>query len=306
MQLYPLKLLPTKPSFNFMYFRKISYAVSISLSVLCLISIVFYKFNFGIDFAGGVTIEARSSEIPDLAKMREVLSELNIGEVMIQYFGSEYDLSIRVGNNSEENLLHNISMIKTVLNRLPYKFDYRKIDFVGPQVGAQLIQSGLIALTLSFIAIMIYIWIRFEWYFGVGVLIALVHDAILTLGFMSVTRFDFNLSTIAAILTIIGYSVNDSVVIYDRIRENLRKYSQKSIEQIIDISINETLSRTTLTVLTTLLADLALIVFGGAAIHSFSVVIFFGIIAGTYSSIFISAPILTVFIKKPGNILRHK
>ncbi|WP_316354748.1 protein translocase subunit SecF [Candidatus Trichorickettsia mobilis] len=299
MQLYPLKLLPTKTNFNFMHFKKISYTVSIILSVLCLISITLYKFNFGIDFAGGISIEVRSTQTPDLTKMREILGELNIGEVMIQHFGSERDLSIRVGSNSEENLLHNINLIKTALNtKLPYKFDYRKVDFVGPQIGAQLIQSGLIALTLSFIAIMIYIWIRFEWYFGMGVLIALIHDAILALGFMSITRLDFNLSTIAAILTIIGYSVNDSVVIYDRIRENLRKFAQKPIDQTINISINETLSRTILTVLTTLLAALALVVFGGEAIHSFSILIFFGIIAGTYSSIFISAPILTIFAKQ--------
>ena len=154
------------------------------------------------------------------------------------------------------------------------------------------------AMIFSFLAIMVYVWIRFEWQFGVGVLIALVHDVILSLGFMSITRFDFNLSTIAAILTIIGYSVNDSVVIYDRIRENLRKFGKKPINEIINLSVNETLSRTTLTVLTTLLANLALVFFGGEAIHSFSVLVFFGILMGTYSSIFISAPILTLFTSK--------
>lgn len=299
MQLYPLKLLPTKTNFNFMQFKKISYAISVVLSLISIIYTGIYRFNFGIDFAGGISMEVRSAESQDISEMRTILGELNIGEVMLQYFGNENDISIRVASNSEEKLLHNIELIKHTLNKkFGNKFDYRKVDFVGPQVGAQLIKSGLIALMLSFIGIMIYIWIRFEWYFGVGVLIALVHDAILVLGFMSITKLDFNLSTIAAILTIIGYSVNDSVVIYDRIRENLRKFSKKSIDQIINISVNDTLSRTILTVMTTLLADFALILFGGEAIYSFSTVMFFGIIAGTYSSIFISAPILSLFVQK--------
>lgn len=304
MQLYPLRLLPENTNFDFMNFKKISYTLSIILSVLSILSIVVYKFNFGIDFAGGISIEVRTNEIPDLPKMREVLGDLNIGEVVLQNFGSIYDLSIRVGSSSEDNLMKNIDLIKTTLTKnFSYEFDYRKVDFVGPQVGGQLIKSGTMAMIFSFLAIMTYVWIRFEWYFGLGVLAALIHDVILALGFMSITRFDFNLSTIAAILTIIGYSVNDSVVIYDRIRENLRKFSKKPLQDLINLSINETLSRTTLTVLTTLLANLALVIFGGEALRSFSVLVFFGILAGTYSSIFISAPILTLFtmnrLKKP-------
>jgi len=282
-----------------MHFKRVSYSLSIILSLLCIIWTGVYKFNFGIDFIGGVSIEARTNHIPDLEKMREVLTHLDIGEIVIQNFGSPYDLSIRVGSNSEENLMKNINLIKTTMkDNFPYEFEYRKVDFVGPQVGGELIKAGAMAMVFSFFAIMCYIWVRFEWYFGLGVLIALVHDVILSLGFMSITKLDFNLSTIAAILTIIGYSVNDCVVIYDRIRENLRKFSQKPIDQIINLSINETLSRTTLTVLTTLLANLALVFFGGEAIRSFSILVFFGIIAGTYSSIFISAPILTLFASK--------
>jgi preprotein translocase subunit SecF len=192
--------------------------------------------------------------------------------------------------------MQHIELIKSTLSsKFPYKFEYRKVDFVGPQIGKQLIKSGAMAMILAFLAIMVYIWVRFEWQFGVGVLVALVHDVILSLGFMSMTGYDFNLSSIAAILTVIGYSVNDSVVIYDRIRENLRKYSNKKIVDLINLSINETLSRTTITVFTTLLANLALIIFGGEAIRSFSILVFFGVFAGTYSSIFISAPILTLF-----------
>lgn len=296
MQLYPLRLLPDKINFDFIRFRKVSYTMSIILSLVSIIWIGIYKFNFGIDFAGGIVIEVRLDQDPDLTKMREVLNNLKIGEVVLQNFGNQHDLSIRVGSNSEDTLMQNIKLIKSTLkNQFPYKFEYRKVDFVGPQVGTQLIKSGITALILSFLAIMVYTWIRFEWYFGLGILVALLHDAILSLGFMSVMRLDFNLSSIAAILTIIGYSVNDSVVIYDRIRENLRKSHKKVMPQIINLSINETLSRTILTVVTTLLANLALVIFGGEAIYSFSILVFFGIIVGTYSSIFISAPILTYF-----------
>lgn len=295
MQLYPLRLLPDKINFDFMKFKKISYILSILLTIISIFWIAHYKLNFGIDFVGGIVIEVRIDSPPDLAKMREVLSKLKIGEVSLQTFGEHNDLSIRVGSNNEDSLMHNIELIKATLHQqFPYKYEYRKVDFVGPQVGTQLIKSGITALALAFSAIMIYIWIRFEWYFGFGILVALLHDAILSLGFMSVMKLDFNLSSIAALLTIIGYSVNDSVVIYDRIRENLRKSHQKIMPQIINRSINETLSRTILTVATTLLANLALIIFGGEALYSFSVLVFFGIIAGTYSSIFISAPILTL------------
>lgn len=296
MQLYPLRLLPDQINFDFIRFKKVSYTISIILSLVSIIWIGIYKFNFGIDFAGGIVIEVRLDQDPDLTKMREVLNKLKIGEVILQNFGNQHDLSIRVGSNSEDTLMQNTELIKSTLkNQFPYKFEYRKVDFIGPQVGTQLIISGITALILSFLAIMVYIWVRFEWYFGLGILVALLHDTILSLGFMSVMRLDFNLSSIAAILTIIGYSVNDSVVIYDRIRENLRKSHKKVMPQIINLSINATLSRTILTVVTTLLANLALVIFGGEAIYSFSVLVFFGIIVGTYSSIFISAPILTYF-----------
>jgi preprotein translocase subunit SecF len=296
MQLFPLRFIPESPKINFLAMNKITYGLSIFLLVFSICWISVFKFNFGIDFVGGISMEVQTSEEPDLAKMREVLGELGIGEVVLQNFGTAHDLSIRVGVSSEENLMGNISLIKKSLEEnFSYKFDYRKVDFVGPQVGQQMIMSGVMAMVLSFIAIMLYIWVRFEWQFGIGVLIALIHDVIISLGFMSVTKYDFNLSTIAAILTIIGYSVNDSVVIYDRIRDNLRKFSKKGIEEIINTSINETLSRTTITVLTTLLANLALILLGGEAIKSFSILVFFGIFVGTCSSIFISAPILTLF-----------
>jgi len=297
MKLYPLRLVPTDISFDFMKLRKVNYIISIGLSIVSIILVMIFGFNFGIDFAGGVSIEARINQKPDIGHMREILTKLDIGEVMLQTFGSENDISIRIGNFSEDkNLMEKVTKVKEALaNNFKYEIDYRKVDFVGPQVGSQLIKSGTYAMVLAFIAIMIYVWIRFEWQFGLGVLIALIHDGILSLGFMSITQLDFNLSTIAALLTIIGFSVNDSVVIYDRIRENIRKYATRPIYDIINTSINETLSRTTLTVLTILLTNASLILFGGEAIRSFSILVFFGIIFGTYSSIFISAPILTLF-----------
>ena len=296
MQLFPLKIFPSNTNFDFMRVKNLNYALSVFLFILSLVWIGIYKFNFGIDFAGGISMELRINQTPDLAKMRMILNELNIGEIVLQNFGSDKDISIRAGISSEENLMHNIELIKSALKQnFPYEIEYRKVDFVGPQVGNQMIQSGIMAMLLSFLSIMVYIWIRFEWQFGIGVLAALVHDAVLSLGFLSATKLDFNLSTIAAILTIIGYSVNDTVVIYDRIRENLRKYNKKTIGTIINMSVNETLSRTTITVFTTLLANLALILYGGEAIKSFSILVFFGILIGTYSSIFISAPIITLF-----------
>jgi len=296
MQIFPLKLFPSDSNFDFMKIKNINYGISLFLFTISILLIIFHKFNFGIDFAGGISMEIRTNQVPDLPKMRSVLNELNIGEIVLQNFGSDNDVSLRAGISSEEKLMHNIDLIKeTLKTHFPYEFEYRKVDFVGPQVGDQMISSGVMAMLLSFLAIMCYIWIRFEWQFALGVLAALVHDAVLSLGFMSITKLDFNLSTVAAILTIIGYSVNDTVVIYDRIRENLRKYNKKSPTIIINMSINETLSRTTITVLTTLLANIALIIYGGEAIRSFSILVFFGILIGTYSSIFISAPIITLF-----------
>ena len=296
----PFKLLPSKSNIDFVNLKKITFLLSFIVIIFSFTSIYLYKFNYGIDFAGGISIDIRSSNSLDLSKMRTVLTKLEIGEVMLQNFGSNQDLSIRIGVNQEEKLMENIELIKNAIkDNFSNDIEYRKVDFVGPQVGTEMIRSGTFAMFLAFLAIMFYVWLRFEWYFGIGVLFALIHDVIIGLGFMSFFAYDFNLSTVAAILTIIGYSVNDSVVIYDRIRENFRIYSNKKLDYLINLSINETLSRTTVTAFTTLLANFALIVFGGEAIESFSILVFFGIVVGTYSSIFISAPILTAFkIKK--------
>lgn len=295
MQLYPLRLMPDVTNFHFMKFRKINYFISGTLTLLSLLSLLIFKLNFGVEFAGGIIMDIKTHKAIEIGNMRHTLLNLNIGEILVQNFGSPEDITIKIGASNENNSSNVIENVKAALKKNfgANNIEYRKIDFVGPQVGKELIKSGAYALILAFIAILSYIWFRYEWQYGVGILVALLHDAILSLGFMSVTQLDFNLSSIAALLTVIGYSVNDSVVIYDRIRENVKKYHLQSIEKIIDLSANETLSRTTLTVLTTLIANLSLIIFGGEAIRSFALLIFFGIIAGTYSSIYISAPFLS-------------
>jgi preprotein translocase subunit SecF len=295
--------MPENTNINFIGLRKINYIISLTIILVSIISSFVLSFNFGIDFVGGISIDARSEKQVDLVAMRKYLTAMDLGEVMLQNFGSENDISIRIAAPKNADLNKIIDSIKqTLASNFPEKFEYRRIDFVGPQIGIELIIAGAQAVILAFLAIMVYIWFRFEWQFGLGVLISLLHDAIACLGFMSLTGLDFNLSTVAAILTVIGYSVNDSVVIYDRIRENFFKFNKKTTAEIINLSINQTLSRTTLTVLTTLIANLSLIIFGGEAIRSFSLLVFFGIIMGTYSSIFVSAPILTIFnLKKFGS-----
>jgi preprotein translocase subunit SecF len=267
--------------------------LALLMSIFCIAAsliLVFTKgLNLGIDFAGGILIEARMQENADVSAVREMLTTV-VKDVQIQNIDQK-DLLIRVAKADEEQSVV-VKKIQEILNKNFSNVEYRKIDYVGPQVGVELIWKGFLALFLSFIFLMIYIWIRFDWQFGLGGIFALLHDAVLTLGFYSVTGLEFNLTSIAAILTIIGYSINDSVVIYDRIRENLRRYKKMNLDDLINSSTNSTLSRTVLTSGVTLVSLLALMLFGGEALHSFSTAAFFGIIIGTYSSIYISAPIL--------------
>lgn len=267
--------------------------LALYMSVICIIAsiaLVFTKgLNFGIDFAGGILIEARMAEVVDVAKVRELVAA-EVNDVQIQNV-DEKDLLIRVAKTTEEQSVI-VKKIQDVLNANFSNVEYRKVDYVGPQVGSELIKKGFLALLMSFIFIMFYIWVRFDWQFGLGGIFALIHDAVLTLGFFALSGLEFNLTSIAAILTVIGYSINDSVVIYDRIRENLRRYKKMDLADLINSSTNSTLSRTVLTSGVTLISLLALMIFGGEALHSFSTATFVGIIIGTYSSIYISAPIL--------------
>lgn len=270
--------------------------IALIMSVVCIvgsIALVFTKgLNFGIDFAGGILIEARIDEDFDVAKVRELVTA-EVKDVQIQNVDQK-DLLIRVAKTNEEQSVI-VKKIQEILSANFSNVEYRKVDYVGPQIGAELIKKGFLALFMSFLFIMIYIWIRFDWQFGVGGIFALAHDAVLTLGFFSLSGLEFNLTSIAAILTIIGYSINDSVVIYDRIRENLRRYKKMDLADLINSSTNSTLSRTVLTSGVTLTSLLALMIYGGEALYSFSTATFVGIVIGTYSSIYISAPILLYF-----------
>ena len=273
--------------------HKLALAASIICIIGSIILIAVKGLNFGIDFAGGILIEARIEKNLDVAKVRDLITA-QIKDVQIQNVDQESnhgDLLIRVAKTDEEQSVV-VKKIQEILNKNFSNVEYRKVDYVGPQVGAELIWKGFMALLMSFIFIMIYIWVRFDWQFGLGGIFALLHDAVLTLGFYAITGLEFNLTSIAAILTVIGYSINDSVVIYDRIRENLRRYKKMDLANLINSSANSTLSRTILTSGVTLVSLLALIVFGGEVLYSFSVATFFGILVGTYSSIYISAPIL--------------
>lgn len=278
-----------------MKMHKFAFSLSIFLVLGSLVLVLTKGLNLGIDFSGGILIEAR---MPDnktnISDIRSLLNK-EAKEVQIQNIGQQ-DILIRISKEESSNEADNQSLLvkkiqQVLVNHYP-NIEFRKVDYVGPQIGGELIQKGFLALLLSFVFIMIYIWIRFDWQFGLGGILALVHDAVITLGFFSLTQLEFNLTSIAAILTVIGYSINDSVVIYDRVRENLRRFKKMDLSELLNISINSTLSRTVLTGGTTLTSLLALILFGGEVLKSFSVATFFGVAFGTYSSIYISAPIL--------------
>jgi preprotein translocase subunit SecF len=289
----PLRILPHKTHFDFMGRRWIGFIVSIALTLLSLGTVAVKGFNLGIDFTGGILMEIHTEQPADLAKMRSALDSERFGEVSLQNIGSDQDVMIRVQAGKDDEQVKLTEQIKHAISEsVPGTVDYRKIDFVGPTVGEELIQGGIIAVLLSFFSIMCYVWFRFEWQYGIGAIIALIHDAIMILGFFAITRFEFGLTAVAAILTIVGYSINDTVVIYDRIRENMRRFKKMPIFDLLNESINDTLSRTILTASTTLLAALALALFGGPVIEGFSWAMVFGVIVGTYSSIYISAPTL--------------
>lgn len=282
----------TDTKIDFMKPHKAAILLSVFL-MLTSITLIFTKgLNFGIDFAGGILIEARMEQKVEISKVRTLLSS-EVKDVQIQNIDQK-DLLIRVAKTDEEQSKM-VKKIQDILSKNFADIKYRKVDYVGPQIGAELIKKGFMALFLSFFFLMIYIWIRFDWQFGLGAIFALLHDALLTLGFFAISQIEFNTTSIAAVLTVIGYSINDSVVIYDRIRENLRRYKRMNLDSLINSSINSTLSRTILTSGVTLFSLLALILFGGDTLYSFSLASFVGIIIGTYSSIYISAPLLIYF-----------
>ena len=288
-----LRIIKSETNINFMRIKKLTLFISSILFFLSL-SLVFIKgLNLGIDFTGGSLIEVRFKENIDLNNLRMKMDKLDLGEIQLQTIGNENDIVIKVQDkkNNENKRIETIQIIKKSLS--DKSVEYRRAEFVGPKVGSELVNAGIIAVIFSLIGILIYIWIRFQWNFAIGAIIALVHDVILTLGFFSVLQLEFNLATVAAVLTIAGYSINDTVVIYDRIRDTMRKYKQITFDKVINISLNGTLSRTLTTSLTTLLALIALYTFGGIVISSFIIALIWGVLIGTYSSVYVASPILT-------------
>lgn len=286
-----IKLVPADTNFDFIGKRVAAFCLSMAMILLSLLFLTVRGLNFGIDFQGGIMIDVKFEQAPDLVSLRMQLDRLDLGEVEIQEFGEPENVLIRV-QRQEGDEKAQLAAITAVKEALGEGTDYRRTEFVGPKVGSELIEAGAWAVCLSMLAIMIYIWFRFEWQFGVGAVLALMHDVITTIGLFALLQLEFNLSTIAAILTIAGYSINDTVVVYDRVRENLRKYKKMSLPDLLNRSINQTLARTTMTSVTTLLALFSLYFFGGEVIHDFVFAMIWGVFVGTYSSIFVAAPLL--------------
>ena len=277
------------------YFNKFYKSFNILSGILIVASLVFLVFkglNFGVDFKGGTLIELRTDKSSaNITKIRDSFNQMNLGDVSVKNFGNETDFVVKF-EKQNSNDPQFIEEIKTKLSNSIGSVDFRRVENVGPKVSAELLRSGVIAIALSLAAMLLYIWIRFEWQFSLGAILALFHDVIITLGVFSVFSLEINLSIVAAVLTIVGYSMNDTVVIFDRVRENLRKYADVKIFELTNISINETLSRTIITSVTTLLALLSIFIFGGEILKGFSLAMILGVIFGTYSSIYIANPVL--------------
>ena len=290
-----LRLVPENTGFKFMWLRKVSFPLSIVLVIASIAGFLTVGLNYGIDFKGGTIIEIKTDGQADIGTIRSELSALNFGDVQVQEFGAPDDILIRIEEQPGGEIAQQAVVGKVRAAFEDDNVEFRRIEVVGPRVSGELATAGAIAVAASLLAIMFYIWFRFEWQFALGAILTTANDVAVTVGLFVVLQLDFSLSSIAAVLTIIGYSLNDTVVIYDRIRENLRKYKKIPLTEVLDKSINETLSRTVMTSVTTLLALTSLYVFGGAVIQSFTLAMIFGIVIGTYSSIFLAAPLLILF-----------
>ena len=288
-----LRIVPDDTSFDFMRFRRISFPISAALSILAIVLYFSHGLNFGIDFKGGTLLEIQTKSGPaDIAALRAQLGTLNLGDIQLQQFGGPTDVLIRLAEQPGGDAAQQAAVQK-VRATLGDSVEYRRVEVVGPRVSSELLAYGVLGLILAIFSILIYLWFRFEWQFALGAMIANIHDIVLTIGFMSLAQIDFDLTSIAALLTILGYSLNDTVVIYDRIREMLRRYKKMPMPDLLNASINSTLSRSIITHVTVTLALFALLMFGGKAIHSFTATMMFGVVlVGTYTSIFIAAPLL--------------
>ncbi len=287
-----LRLAPEQTNFGFMRFRRISYPFSALMSIVAVATFLLFGMNFGIDFAGGTLLELRaSSGKADIAALRSTADNLGLGEVEVQGFGNESDVTLRLrlqpGGDAAQQ-----AAVEKVKAAIGTTYEYRRIEVVGPRVSGELVQSGTLGVVISIVAVLTYLWFRFEWQFAIGAVIGTMHDLLLTVGFFCVTQLEFNTTSIAAILTIVGYSLNETVVVLDRIREMMKKYKRMSIPDMIDLSVNAVLPRTIMTATTVFLALLALVIFGGHVIRSFSLAMMWGVFVSTYSAIFICSPIL--------------
>lgn len=290
------QLIPHHTKLRFMAYARLAAIVSAVLILGTIGWLATRGLNLGIDFAGGILIEIRTPEAVELTEIRPLLDNPAYGDTSLQHFGDKREVLMRLEGGAQTEQASLVEDVKGALGAaLGEDIVYRRVDYVGPTIGEEMLESGLMALGFAFAGMLLYVWIRFEWQFGIGALLALMHDALLTIGFYGVLGLEFGLSAIAALLTVIGYSINDSVVIYDRIRENLRKHTSKPLDEIIDLSLNQTLSRTIFTGVTTLLAAGTLAVLGGEIIRGFALALCFGVVIGTYSSIYIAAPSLRLF-----------
>ena len=291
-----LRLIPSDTNIDFLKYKKFAFLFSLLILLGTVFSLLFNSLNYGIDFKGGILLELRSKNVnsPDINDLRNRISSLDVGEISIQKFGKETDVLVRIQKQEgdEKNQIKVIERVKTLTIE---DYDIRRSEFVGPVVGEELKFAGILAVCLALLSIMIYIWFRFEWQFSIAAIIALSHDVFSTVGLFSILQLEFNLATIAAILTTAGYSINDTVVIFDRVRENLRRYKSKDHYYIYNKSINETLSRTVMTSVTTLIALLIIFFFGGAVLADFSLAMIWGVLIGTFSSIFVAVSLLTFF-----------
>ena len=291
---------------NFNRFYKLFNLISLILVIISILLLFFKGLNFGVDFKGGTLIELRANDKNiTVTSLRDSFKNMNLGDVNIKKFGNKNDFLIKI--EKKDTSANAIEIIKKDLTEvIGSSFNFRRVENVGPKVSSELLKSGIIAIALSLAAMLFYIWIRFEWQFSLGAILALFHDVIITLGFFSLFNFEINLSIVAAVLTIVGYSMNDTVVIYDRVRENLRKFSDIKIFELTNISINETLSRTIITSVTTLLALFSIYLFGGEILKGFSFAMIMGVIFGTYSSIYIANPILVKLRVSQKTILKEE
>jgi preprotein translocase SecF subunit len=299
-----LRIVPDKTNIQFMKLRMFTFPVTMALVILSVIGFIFIGPDYGIDFRGGTMIEMKPiSRDISVGSVRSTISQFNLGDVQVQevsdLIGEGTNILVRIELQEDGN---DDAAVASIREAFGDTVEFRRVELVGPRVSSELASKGTTALIVTLLAVMGYIWMRFEWQFAVGAIVATIHDVLMTLGFFVVAGLEFNLASIAAILTIVGYSLNDTVVVYDRIRENLRLYKKMAIPELLDRSINEMLARTAMTSLTTLLALIALYIFGGTVIRSFIAAMMFGVVIGTYSSIFIAAPVLIFAKLRPGQL----